>query len=1186
MSKPTPRSRFRRPLRFEQIEQRLLLAGDTYLVNFQFDEVGTPVRHLRDTGAVFGDRGNGFNYGWSSNHTDLTRVRGIDPDLRLDTLTHVHAGGFWEFELPNGSYEVTVAVGDPENNDGLHTVNVEGVSFFNAVADTNVAQFANHDVTVSDGRLTLDVGTAAEKATRIDYIYIVGLPSGANAPPSAPTITEPSMVGQVVNPADFHMEGVGFFDSDGNAHKSTDWQILEGDSSGPVVWQTPGIEGVERLHTHLGDGVFINSHAGFTSLQANTNYVLRARFRDDAGSVSSWSERAFQTGQASTTFPMELDDVAESPAPIWIDIFDVPVELPAGNSVLSPGDPIIAVDTDGVSSYPGNESPQNAIDGTLAKYLNFGEANSGFIVTPANPTAVVTSFQITTANDAVERDPSQWRLDGTNDAISSTDNSDGSGESWTLIDSGSLSLPTARDTGGSIIPVSNSTAYSSYRMLFPTVKNGGAANSMQIAEVQFFTDANPSAVPPSLELVGGETGSSFLTIQGDTDPGNIVTDAPAFAGHESLRLIINGGSEGLNLALTNLTVYDEGGAPQTVYLPAISLGPNERLDLWVAAGGATYFGTAAQTEPDFSSLARASDAAVDVPFTAVQSGYVVDAVAGGMQLPTNIAFVPSPGPNPDDPFFYVTELYGTVKVVTRDFTVSDYATGLLNFNPTGSFPGSGEQGLTGIVVDPLTGDVFATRVTATNPANPNGDHHPQVLRFTSTDGGRTAATTNVILDMPGETQGQSHQISNLTIGPDGKLYVHNGDGFSASTALNMSSYRGKVLRLNLDGSAPTDNPFYNAGNGINATDYIYAYGLRNPFGGAWRDADAAHYEVENGPSIDRLARVDEGESYGWNGSDASMTINAIYNWNPAHAPVNMTFVQDSNFFGSQFPAQQRDMLFVSESGPTYGEGPQSRGKRIVQFDLAQDGSLESGPTTLVEYTGAGRGTVVGLAAGPDGLYFTELYKDLDAVTPIDAGARVFRVRYVGQTPGDYNGDDQTNGSDFLAWQRGSGSTTNLAADGDRDRLVTQNDLTFWQTHYGSSAEQSAVSAMPQNVQASATSSLAVSADEQSASLAGSAPGVVTSLDAPATGTAAEASVRSAASQREASAYLPATRRPGSHVSGTAARDARRDAVLAALVELSAPLTEVNDSANDGVSCAVDDALERLSLGRRFGQGDL
>src|SRR5262249_49492310 len=159
----------------------------------------------------------------------------------------------------------------------------------------------------------------------------------------------------------------------------------------------------------------------------------------------------------------------------------------------------------------------------------------------------------------------------------------------------------------------------------------------------------------------------------------------------------------------------------------------------VASNGATYYGTAAQTEPDFSSLARASETS----FTALQPGFVVEQVVTDLQLPTNIAFVPNPGPNANDPLFYVGELYGTIKVVTRDFSVSTYTTGLLNFNPTGNFPGTGEQGLAGIVVDPATGDLYATRVTSSTPGVESAPHYPQVIRLTSTDGGHTAANLTV-----------------------------------------------------------------------------------------------------------------------------------------------------------------------------------------------------------------------------------------------------------------------------------------------------------------------------------------------------------------------------------------------------------------------------------------------------------
>lgn len=387
----------------------------------------------------------------------------------------------------------------------------------------------------------------------------------------------------------------------------------------------------------------------------------------------------------------------------------------------------------------------------------------------------------------------------------------------------------------------------------------------------------------------------------------------------------------------------------------------------------------------------------DLPWKA-RTGYAIDVFAAGLQLPVNIAMVPNPGPDPGDPLFYVTELYGTVKVVTRDGATHDYATGLLDFNPTGDFPGSGEQGLTGIAVDPASGDVFVSLVyedeTSIQTPKP---HYPKVIRLQSDEEGMEAVGQSTVIDMAGEQQGASHQISNLTISPDGYLFVHNGDGFESTTAQNLEMFRGKILRMTLDGdpvSGPVANPFYDAGDGITARDYIYAYGFRNPFGGGWRLSDTTHWEVENGPSVDRLARVVAGQNYQWS-VDQTMTAFASYRWVPSHAPVSIEFVEPQRFGGSGFPAAAMGHAFVTESGPTYAPGPQERGKRIVEFDLGSDGALLSGPSTLVEYTGIGVATAVGLAAGPDGLYFTDLYKDTGAHTPIDAGARVYRVRYCG-----------------------------------------------------------------------------------------------------------------------------------------------------------------------------------------------
>ncbi len=164
----------------------------------------------------------------------------------------------------------------------------------------------------------------------------------------------------------------------------------------------------------------------------------------------------------------------------------------AGFALLSPGDTIIAVDADGLvssSRYPAGEPPPKALDGDSGtKYLNFAGPSTGFIVTPAAATTVQ-SFTLTTANDAEGRDPATWKLWGTNDPVTSVDNSTGLAENWTLIGEGTVSLPAARYTLGPVVSVSNSTAYASYRMLFPTLKGDPL---MQIADVAYYETIDAS----------------------------------------------------------------------------------------------------------------------------------------------------------------------------------------------------------------------------------------------------------------------------------------------------------------------------------------------------------------------------------------------------------------------------------------------------------------------------------------------------------------------------------------------------------------------------------------------------------------------------------------------------------------------------------------------------------------------
>ncbi|MCA9185973.1 MAG: hypothetical protein R3E01_35110 [Pirellulaceae bacterium] len=184
-------------------------------------------------------------------------------------------------------------------------------------------------------------------------------------------------------------------------------------------------------------------------------------------------------------------------------------------ALLTPDDFIIAVDLDGDSAENDflnglDEDITNAIDGTLDLYLNFGGTNSGFIVTPSLGPTVVTSFQITTAVDVPERDPTSWSLFGTNEPIASLNDSDGGSESWSFIDAGSISLPAARDSLGPVVHVNNVVPYASYRMTFPTLKDSNTT-IMHFAEIQFDGTPTPLLPEPSFVSMSSVCGLAFAS---------------------------------------------------------------------------------------------------------------------------------------------------------------------------------------------------------------------------------------------------------------------------------------------------------------------------------------------------------------------------------------------------------------------------------------------------------------------------------------------------------------------------------------------------------------------------------------------------------------------------------------------------------------------------------------------------
>jgi glucose/arabinose dehydrogenase len=127
------------------------------------------------------------------------------------------------------------------------------------------------------------------------------------------------------------------------------------------------------------------------------------------------------------------------------------------------------------------------------------------------------------------------------------------------------------------------------------------------------------------------------------------------------------------------------------------------------------------------------------------------------------------------------------------------------------------------------------------------------------DGVVNATPTVLVM---GLAKANFHDGCRVRFGPDGKLWVTTGDGGVGSLPQNLNSLNGKVLRINSDGTAPPDNPFFGATPG---DDRIFTFGHRNPQGIAFRPSNNAPYASEHGPDKnDEVNRLVAGGNGGWN----------------------------------------------------------------------------------------------------------------------------------------------------------------------------------------------------------------------------------------------------------------------------------------------------------------------------------
>lgn len=164
------------------------LVGTPISINFQAATAETPEGYLADTGEVFGDRGNGYSYGWDVDNTANSRDRNDarSPDERYDTFNHLQkplpAGRLWEIEVPNGRYTVFAAVGEAANIDSTYDLTAEDVSIVKGTPTDSVRFYDGQGtVTVSDGRLSIGNGPTASN-NKVCFVDIFTAPAVVESP--------------------------------------------------------------------------------------------------------------------------------------------------------------------------------------------------------------------------------------------------------------------------------------------------------------------------------------------------------------------------------------------------------------------------------------------------------------------------------------------------------------------------------------------------------------------------------------------------------------------------------------------------------------------------------------------------------------------------------------------------------------------------------------------------------------------------------------------------------------------------------------------------------------------------------------------------------------------------------------------------------------------------------------------
>jgi len=315
----------------------------------------------------------------------------------------------------------------------------------------------------------------------------------------------------------------------------------------------------------------------------------------------------------------------------------------------------------------------------------------------------------------------------------------------------------------------------------------------------------------------------------------------------------------------------------------------------------------------------------------------VNALLTGLNFPVSLRFAP------DGRIFFTEKNTGNIRIIQPNGTL--LPTPFATVNPIFN---TGEAGLLGIALDPAFSSNNYVYVYYTY-RDTGSFTHGHIVRYTAS--GNTGTSPKDIFDVTSSAPNTVyHNGGYIKFGPDGKLYAMVGEFHQGQQAQNQSSMTGKMLRMNSDGSVPSDNPI--------AGSLDYAWGIRNSFGFDFDSSNNRLVATMAGPSSDdKILIIVKGGNYGWPTClgicNDPRFIDPIVDFNPIVTPTGIAAVALNSYIFGEYTTGNLVQLQLNATGSVFS---------MTQLYNAPSGiiAVELGPNNKLYFT------------TPDGIYTYDL----------------------------------------------------------------------------------------------------------------------------------------------------------------------------------------------------------------------